>query len=150
MARTSLSQRPTWRAPTSASSRSGCTCLPFAHEHPGALTAHFFNAVRLACSKEPISKTRQLRHVPLVRYITSDEFGLTDLRDKREALTLATIASMINAGDLSKALDVIVMRLQALQNAKKKGSSWERASEKELIPLAGNSSMGPAGLTSMA
>ena len=123
--------------------------LTFAQEHPGALTAHFFNAVRLACSKQPISRSSQLRSVPLVRYITSEEFGLTDLRDKREALTLATVAQMVNAGDLAKALDVVVMRLQALQNAKRKGGSWEKASEKELIPLAGGSMVGPAGLTSM-
>lgn len=70
-----------------------------------------------------VSKTAQLREVPIMRYVTSDSFGLTETRDKREALTLASILQHINANDLEKALDVICMRLLALQEAKQKGSS---------------------------
>ena len=40
---------------------------------------------------------------------------------------------------------VLVMRLQALQRAKRKGGKWETAAKVELLPEASNE-LGPAGL----
>ena len=90
-----------------------------------------------------------MRKVPYVRYITSDSFGLTELRDKREALTLATIMDHINKDSLSEACDIIASRLLALQEAKSKGGTWEKAATKELIPLPGASGLQPSGLSSL-
>ena len=55
----------------------------------------------------------------------------------------------INANGFEKALDIIAMRLLALQEAKSKGGSWDKAASKELIPLPGGSGLQPAGLSSM-
>ena len=124
--------------------------LTFAMSYPGALTAHFSNAVRVAMTHGAISKTKQLRDVPLVRYVQADGLQLTELRDRREALTLATVLEHINSGSLAKALDVITMRLLALQEAKAKSGTWDKAQQKELIPLPGGSGLQPAGLSSMS
>ena len=123
--------------------------LTFAQEHPGALGAHFANAIRVAIGEGPIKRTADLRKIPYVRYITSVDFGLSELRDKREALTLATIMEHINKDSLSEACDIIASRLLALQEAKSKGGTWEKAATKELIPLPGASGLQPSGLSSL-
>ena len=57
--------------------------LTFAMAHPEALSAHFINAVRVAMTFGPITKKSELKDVPMVRYVTSEHYGLTELRDKR-------------------------------------------------------------------
>ena len=123
--------------------------LTFAMAHPGTLSAHFINAARVAMTFGPITKTAELKDVPMVRYVTSEHYGLTELRDKRETLTLAMLVQHINANEFEKALDIISMRLLALQEAKSKDGSWDKAVNKELIPLPGGSGLQPAGLSSM-
>ena len=73
---------------------------------------------------------------------------LTETRDSREALTLAHILDAVQKKDVERALDVLVMRLQAIQRAKAKGGKWETASRMELIPESGGE-VGPAGLASI-
>lgn len=87
--------------------------------------------------------------MPIVRYVTSDGFGLGELRGQREALTLGTVLQKVNAGDLSSALDMIRMRLLALQEAKENGGSWESAAKQNIIPLPVGACLQPAGLSSM-
>ena len=70
---------------------------------------------------------------------------MTELRDQREAQTLASVLDSVNDGDMSRAMDIVVCRLLALQQAKKKGGSWEKASKMELIPEPGGD-MGPTGV----
>ena len=81
--------------------------------------------------------------------MTSDAFGLTELRDRREALTLATVLEKINKEELEEAVDIISSRLLALQEAKSKGGSWERASKKELIAESAGASLQMVGFASM-
>ena len=75
---------------------------------------------------------------------------MTELRDQREALTLASILDLVQRDEVARALDVLVMRLQALAAAKKKGGSWEKASKVELISEAGTDTLasGLSGLIS--
>jgi hypothetical protein len=64
------------------------------------------------------------------------------------ALT-ACILDAVNWKCVDEALDILVMRLHALQAAKQKGGSWEKASRLELIPASGVKLL-PAGLSGMA
>ena len=123
--------------------------VTFALEHPGALAAHFANKVHEQTGSGLMRRTRQLRDVAYTRYVGSDAFGLSELRDKREAMTLATILEKLNKDEVSQAMDVISMRLLALQEAKQKGGSWEKASLKELIAPTTTGGLQMAGLSSM-
>ena len=49
--------------------------LTFAQEFPGALTAHFCNAVRTAMAAGEAMRARYLSEVPFVRYVTSADYG---------------------------------------------------------------------------
>ena len=61
---------------------------------------------------------------------------------------MAYIFDMVTKKEVGMALDALVMRLQAMQKAKRKGGKWETASRIELIPEATNE-LGPAGLDSI-
>ena len=74
---------------------------------------------------------------------------MTELRDQREALTLSAIMDAINRRELATAADILVSRLVALQFAKRKGGSWEKAAKLELIPEPGTE-YGPAGLSGLS
>ena len=124
--------------------------VTFAMEHPGALAAHFANKVHEQMGSGVMRRSRQLRDVPYTKYIGSDAFGLSELRDRREAMTLATVMEKLNKDEVSEAMDLISMRLLALQEAKQKGGSWEKASLKELIaPATTGGGLQMAGLSSM-
>ena len=75
--------------------------------------------------------------------------GLSELRDQREALTLSAVLDCVQRKQLSQALDIICMRLQALALAKKKGGSWEKASKVELVADSSVDTL-PAGLSGLA
>ena len=112
--------------------------LAFAQKYPGALTAAFINNIRqkLRGGAGMVTRSKQLREIDVTRWVT-DTSELSELRDKREAVTIATMLNFINADQAAHAMDVGVMRLQALQTAKTKGGSWEKASKGELIPESG-------------
>lgn len=123
--------------------------LAFAAKHPGALTAHFVANCRLKLKGAAgmIRRTGDLRDLDLTTWVTHHA-GLTETRDHREALTLAQIFDAVQRRDVEHALDVLVMRLQAIQRAKMKGGKWETASRIELITEMGTE-VGPAGLASL-
>ena len=62
---------------------------------------------------------------------------LSEVRDNREATTIATAMDLINAHEFGKAMDVLTMRLIALTKAKSKGGTWNAAQRNELIALPG-------------
>lgn len=82
-------------------------------------------------------------------WVINGHSSLSETRDLREAQTLSTVLDHVNRGDLSEALDTIVMRLHALAAAKVKGGSWEKASRLELIAPPGGELL-PASLSGMA
>jgi len=117
--------------------KSRAALLIFAQRFPGALTAHFINAMRLKLhgSAGLIRRTKDLRKIDVTRWVM-EASELSEIRDRREALTLATIMNYINQSQYSHAMDIASTRLQAIQKSKQKGSSWEKASKGELLPLA--------------
>ena len=80
---------------------------------------------------------------------THGHSALSETRDVREATTLAHVLESVNRGDIATALDIVVMRLQALQRAKTKGGSWEKAAKIELILEAAGETLA-AGIAAIA
>ncbi|CAK9055594.1 Uncharacterized protein SCF082_LOCUS30033 [Durusdinium trenchii] len=106
--------------------------LAFASKNPGALTAHFLAGVYSRLSKGSLTRTGQLRDVSVTSW--AHQFaGLTEIRDLKEVITLAEVLDSINRKEISRALDIICQRIIAIQSAKQKGGSWEKAEAVELI-----------------
>jgi hypothetical protein len=106
--------------------------VAFAARHPGALTAHFLASVYQRLSKGQLTRSSQLRDVSVTAW--AHQFsGLTEVRDVKEVLTLAEILDAVNRKEISQALDVLCQRILAIQSAKQKGGSWERAEAIELV-----------------
>ena len=106
--------------------------VAFAAKHPGALTAHFLAGVFTRLSKGTLAKSSQLRDVSVASW--AHQFaGLSELRDMKEVLTLAEILDHVNRREIARALDVLVQRILAIQAAKMKGGSWEKAEGIELV-----------------
>ena len=106
--------------------------LAFASKHPGALTAHFLAGVYSRLSKGSLTRTGQLRDVSVTSW--AHQFsGLTEIRDLKEVVTLAEVLDSINRKEIARALDIICQRIIAIQSAKQKGGSWEKAEAVELI-----------------
>jgi len=122
--------------------------LVYAELHPGALAAHLLNLVRVKSMKGQVSESKQLRQVDVSSYVANGHMGLTDLRDTREATTLALAIDYVNRSQFEKAMDVLTMRLVALSKAKSKGGSWEKAQRGELIPEPGHE-MAPTGMSGL-
>ena len=80
-----------------------------------------------------MTKSSQLREANVVQW-ASQHSGLTEIRDVREVLTLAEAMDCINRREISRAMDVLAQRILAIQQAKRKGGSWEKAECIELIP----------------
>ena len=59
------------------------------------------------------------------------------------------ILDHVNAKDIEQALDTLVSRISAIQMAKQKGGSWEKAEKIELIPT-GAHCLAPGGVSSLA
>jgi len=118
--------------------------LAFAAKHPGALTASFLAEVHRKCGLGEVRETKNLRKAS-VRTWATDKSGLTDLRDQREISTLAAVADHLQVDEVAMALDIICQRISAVQLAKQKGSTWERAEKSELIPI-GSHLMAPPGV----
>ena len=118
--------------------------VAFAARQPGALTAFFLSMLHQRASQGLLTRTKQLRAQSVVQWVTS-HCGLQEVRDQREALTLAAAMDSINSRQLATAMDTLAQRLQALQSAKAKGGSWEKASKIELTSTGG-SLAGASGL----
>jgi hypothetical protein len=80
--------------------------------------------------------------------VSSGQSGLKDLRDQREASTLAAAIDHINNDRVAQAMDVMAMRLTALTRAKAAGGSWDKAPRMELIG-DGAEALGPSGLSAL-
>lgn len=106
--------------------------LNFAAKHPGALTAHFLAGVYARLSKGTISRSSQLREASVCAWAHSHS-GLTEPRDLKEVITLAEVLDHVNRREISRALDIIVQRIVAIQAARQKGGTWEKAENLELI-----------------
>ena len=122
--------------------------LAFAHKRPGVLSAHVINLVRTKMGQGNVTQTKMLRRVEMATWVASGQSGLKELRDQREAATLAAIVDHINNDRLPHAMDVATMRLTALTRAKSQGGSWEKASRMELIG-DGAEALGPSGLSAL-
>ena len=118
--------------------------IAFAATHPGALSGFFLAMVHQRVSQGLIRESRQLRGHSVVDWVQRCS-GLVELRDTREAQTLAMAMDAINQNQLATCMDVLAQRIQALQAAKQKGGSWEKAAKIELaVPqaaLAGSSGL---------
>ena len=114
--------------------------MSFAASHPGALTGHFLAMVHARLSAGQVTKSSQLRQVPCTQW-AQNHANVSEVRDQKEILTLATVIDQVNANELGTALDVIVQRIQAIQNAKVKGGSWEKAQKMELVLAPGEVQM---------
>ena len=118
--------------------------LAFASSHPGALAAGFLSEIHQRCGLGPIRQSSDLRK-PSARAWAADKTGLSDIRDLREVATLATVVDHLNLDEAAEALDVIAQRIAAIQIAKTKGSTWERAQQSELI-ATGSHLVAPSGV----
>lgn len=107
--------------------------LAYATKHPGALSAHFLASIYSRLSKGRLTKSSQLREANVTQW-ASQHSGLSEIRDVREVLTLAETMDCINRREISRAMDVLAQRILAVQQAKRKGGSWEKAECIELIP----------------
>ena len=107
--------------------------LAYATKHPGALSAHFLASIYARLSRGSMTKSSQLREANVVQWATQHS-GLSEIRDVREVLTLAECMDSINRREISRAMDVLAQRILAVQQAKRKGGSWEKAEAIELVP----------------
>lgn len=106
--------------------------LAFAAKSPGALTAHFLAGVYARLSKGTVNQSSQLREASAVSW--AHQFsGLTEVRDQKEVLTLCEILDHVNRREIARALDILVQRIVAIQSAKAKSGSWEKAESLELV-----------------
>ena len=110
--------------------------LAFAATHPGALSGYFPAMVHRKLSRGRLSETKQLRQASVTTWAQAHS-GLTELRDQREVQTLALVMDLINGQDLATAMDVLAQRIIAIQRAKSKGGSWEKAEAAELLAGTG-------------
>ena len=76
-------------------------------------------------------RTVSLRNASVSQW-AAQHSGLTEVRDQREVATLAQVMDLINPRTLEEAMDVLAQRIVAIQQAKKKGGSWEKAESIEL------------------
>ena len=108
--------------------------LTFAARHPGALSGFFLAMVHQRLSQGIIKNSRDLREVSVQAW-AQQHSGLSELRDLREVMTLAAVMDAVNGDALEEAMDILGQRMLAIQQAKKKGGTWEKA---EAIELTGS------------
>ena len=65
--------------------------LAFVHKRPGVLSAHVINLVRTKMGQGHVTQTKQLRRADMAAYVASGHNCLKELRNQREASTLATV-----------------------------------------------------------
>jgi len=118
--------------------------LTFAAKHPGALSGFFLAGVYAKLSKGlMLTRSKQLRAASVAAWV--DRAGLTGVRDVREVLTLGYVMDCISKKELAQAMDILAQRILAIQSAKRKGGTWERAEMLELTPTSG-AAMAPGGM----
>ena len=121
--------------------------LRFAAERPGALGGYFLAGVFSRLSKGPLRRSRQLREASVAQW-AAQYTGLTETRDLREVATVAAALDHINRSELAQAVDLLSQRVVAIQAAKRKGGSWDKAESLELLPTSGLA-LAPGGLAAL-
>ena len=107
--------------------------VQYAATHPGALSGYFLAQCFARLSKGAVSTQGDLNKVSVAQW-ASQHAGLSDIRDTREVATLACAMDAINRREVQQAMDILSQRILAIQLAKRKGGSWEKAEAVELIP----------------
>jgi hypothetical protein len=122
--------------------------LSFAARHPGALSGYFLAMVHQKLSHGMVRRRSDLNRVSVSQW-ASQYSGLSEMRDLREVQTIAAAMDLINMGTLAECMDTLAQRIVAIQQAKKKGGSWEKAESIELVtgPSSGAAASGLLRLT---
>ena len=97
--------------------------LTFAASHPGALSGYFLAMVHQKLCHGVLKETKDLRKVNVCQWV-SGHSGLTEVRNLREANTLAYVVDLINSRDLAMALNVLSQRLVPF---KRKAQAWKNS-----------------------
>jgi len=118
--------------------------LTFAASFPGALAGFFLSMVHRRLSAGRISQSKMLRSVSVQTW-AREHSGLTEVRDQREVLTLATVMDLIDGDQCEEAMDVLTQRICGIQKAKAKGGCLEKAGDLELV-MAPNDPPVPGGM----
>jgi len=120
--------------------------VQYAATHPGALSGYFLAQCFARLSKGTVSTQGDLNKVSVAQW-ASQHAGLSDIRDTREVATLASAMDAINRREVQQAMDILSQRILAIQLAKRKGGSWEKAEAVELI--AGSSGLAASPMLSI-
>jgi len=119
-----------------------------ASKYPGALAAYWLAAIYSKVTRgESVRSTKDLRRTNAFAWSTTFS-GLSDLRDQREVQTLCLAIDHVNKDQMAEALDTMAQRVVAIQAAKRKGGTWEKAEAAELLPGTG-SAVVPGGMLSL-
>eukprot|EP00974_Lingulodinium_polyedra_P043378 4165135-Lingulodinium_polyedra.AAC.1 len=92
----------------------------------------------LALMRGQVSRSRQLRQVSVATW-AQRMAGVSDVRDVREIMTIAAAMDRIQASEIEAAMDILSQRILAIQVAKGKGGTWDKAEKLELIGGSGGS-----------
>ena len=121
--------------------------LRFAARYPGGLTAHFLNQVRVRLNCGLAASTEELAQTDVGTWAATLT-ELRDVRDQKEVAFLGRILGEVSRGRLPEAMDLLVMRIREVKQAKREGSSWEKAGVLSLVPgaFAANAALPDGGL----
>ena len=110
--------------------------VAFATKKPGALAAHFLITIFEKLYNRLPRETRDLRRASVAAW-AQKHGNLSEVRDQREVATLAHCMDLVAKRDLEELMDVMSQRVLAIQQAKAKGGSWEKAQRIELLAPEG-------------
>ena len=94
------------------------------------MAAHFLSGVRLKQrgAAGTLRHSKDLRDCSVSDWLAvSHNAGLTEVRDVRELQTLAVVMDSISRDELSRAMDVLAMRIESVIQAKSNGGTWEKS-----------------------
>jgi len=96
------------------------------------LSGYFLAMIHQKLSHGLVKHTSDLHRVSVSQW-AAQHSGLTEVRDQREVATLAAAMDAVNSRCLEDVMDIMAQRILAIQQAKKKGGSWEKAEAIELV-----------------
>ena len=123
--------------------------LTFAARRPGALSGYFMSMVYEKLHDQLPADTREMRRVDITDWAKKYS-GATETRDVREITTIAAAMSAAGRGEMRRMMDILTQRVLAIQQAKTKGSTWEKAQNLELIAREGAGASVPSGMLRLA
>ena len=116
----------------------------YAEKNPGALSGHFLITIFERLYNHIPADTRELRRASVVSW-AQKYGGLSEVRDQREVQTLAYCMDSLQRKEIEIVVDVMAKHIIAIQQAKSKGGSWEKAQKLELVAPDGAGAM-PSGM----